>query len=36
MKPRGDHNIRVCLGTACYVKGIERVITKIKDTLKIN
>lgn len=36
MKPRGDHNIRVCLGTACYVKGIEGVLEKIKDTLKIN
>lgn len=36
MKPRGDHNIRVCLGTACYVKGIERVLSKIKDALKIN
>lgn len=36
MKPRGDHNIRVCLGTACYVKGIERVISKIKEALKID
>ncbi len=36
MKPRGDHNIRVCLGTACYVKGIEGVIKKIQDTLKID
>jgi NADH-quinone oxidoreductase subunit E/NADP-reducing hydrogenase subunit HndA len=36
MKPRGDHNIRVCLGTACYVKGIERVVSKIKDALKID
>lgn len=36
MKPRGDHNIRVCLGTACYVKGIEGVLKKIQDTLKIN
>lgn len=35
MKPRGDHNIRVCLGTACYVKGIEAVTSKIKDVLKI-
>ena len=35
MKPRGDHNIRVCLGTACYVKGIERVVSKITETLKI-
>ncbi|MDA8082556.1 MAG: NAD(P)H-dependent oxidoreductase subunit E [Nitrospiraceae bacterium] len=36
MKPRGDHNIRVCLGTACYVKGIEGVVSKIRDTLKID
>lgn len=36
MKPRGKHNIRVCLGTACYVKGIEGVVNKIKDVLKIN
>ena len=36
MKPRGDHNIRVCLGTACYVKGIEGVVNKIKETLKID
>jgi len=36
MKPRGDHNIRVCLGTACYVKGIEGVLKKIRDTLKID
>jgi len=36
MKPRGDHNIRVCLGTACYVKGIEGVLHKISDVLKIS
>lgn len=35
MKPRGDHNIRVCLGTACYVKGIETVLHKITEILKI-
>ncbi len=36
MKPRGDHNIRVCLGTACYVRGIEGVVDKIRETLKID
>ncbi len=36
MKPRGDHNIRVCLGTACYVKGIEAILTKLKDLLKVD
>ena len=35
MKPRGDHTIKVCLGTACYVKGIEPVLNRIKDTLQI-
>lgn len=35
MKPRGDHNVRVCLGTACYVKGIEAIVEKLKDALKI-
>jgi NADP-reducing hydrogenase subunit HndA len=36
MKPRGDHNVRVCLGTACYVRGIEGVLDKIREKLKID
>ena len=35
MKPRGEHVVKVCLGTACYVKGIEAVVTKLKEELKI-
>ncbi len=35
MKPRGDHNIRICLGTACYVKRVEDVLKKIKSDLKL-
>jgi NADH-quinone oxidoreductase subunit E/NADP-reducing hydrogenase subunit HndA len=35
MKPRGDHNIRICLGTACYVKRVEESLNKIKEDLKI-
>jgi NADH:ubiquinone oxidoreductase subunit E len=35
MKPRGDHIIKICLGTACYVKGIEEVLGKIKEDLKV-
>ena len=34
MKPRGDHNIRICLGTACYVKRVEEVLNKLKADLK--
>ncbi|HBH61617.1 MAG TPA: NAD(P)H-dependent oxidoreductase subunit E, partial [Nitrospiraceae bacterium] len=36
MKPRGDHNIRICLGTACYVKRVEESLNKIKEELKID
>ena len=35
-KPRGKHMIRVCLGTACYVKGADKIIAKIKELLKID
>jgi NADH:ubiquinone oxidoreductase subunit E len=33
--PRGKHVIRVCLGTACYVKRSEEIIDKIKEVLDI-
>jgi len=33
--PRGKHVIRVCLGTACYVKRSEEIIDKLKDELDI-
>lgn len=36
MKPRGDHNIRVCLGTACYVKKAEAILEKFRSELGIN
>ena len=35
MTPRGDHVIKICLGTACYVKGIEEILAKITDGLHI-
>ena len=34
--PRGKHLIRVCLGTACYVRGGNQVLGAIKDKLKID
>lgn len=34
-EPRGEHNIRVCLGTACYVRGATRVVDKISEHLGI-
>ena len=32
---RGKHLISVCLGTACYVKGIAEILDAIKAELKI-
>lgn len=36
LQPRGKHVIHVCLGTACHVRGAERILDKIKRDLKIN
>lgn len=35
-KPRGKHMIRVCLGTACYVRGADKIIARIKELFKID
>ena len=29
--PRGKHLVRVCLGTACYVRGGKQVLAALKD-----
>ena len=31
MEPKGRHTIKLCLGTACYVKGIKEVMSRIKN-----
>lgn len=35
-QPRGRHLIRVCLGTACYVRGGKQVLEAVKKHLKID
>jgi len=35
MKPKGKHKISVCMGTACYVRGAEKVVDELKKELKI-
>lgn len=34
-KPRGKHTISVCMGTACFVRGSDKIIEKMKEKLKI-
>ena len=36
LKPKGKYNIAVCLGTACFVKGSEKVLDRVKQVLKID
>ena len=35
-KPRGKHLIRVCLGTACYVRGGKNILEALKKNLKVD
>ncbi len=34
-KPRGDHTIKFCMGTACYVGGTQQLIQKAQQLLEI-
>ena len=34
--PRGGHTCTVCLGTACHVRGAEKVLDKVKRSLDID
>ena len=33
--PEGQHQIQVCMGTACYVKGAQKVLDKVVEELGI-
>ncbi len=35
MTPKGEFPISICLGTACYVRGAEKVLDEFKRELKI-
>jgi NADH-quinone oxidoreductase subunit E/NADP-reducing hydrogenase subunit HndA len=36
MIPKGKHPISICTGTACYVRGAEKVLDEFKRVLKIS
>lgn len=36
LTPRGHHLIRVCLGTACHVRGAPRILDKVEQALNIS
>ena len=34
-EPKGRHLIKVCMGTACYVKGIKEAISRIENQYNV-
>lgn len=36
MSPKGEHPISICMGTACYVRGAEKVLEEFKRILKVS
>ncbi len=35
MVPKGRHTIKMCLGTACYVKGIKETLSRIENEYRL-
>ncbi|MDD3802788.1 MAG: NAD(P)H-dependent oxidoreductase subunit E [bacterium] len=35
LQPPSRHTIKVCLGTACYVKGADRILSALKKELEV-
>jgi NADH-quinone oxidoreductase subunit E/NADP-reducing hydrogenase subunit HndA len=36
MKPKGEFPTSICMGTACYVRGAEKVVEEFKKQLGVN
>ncbi|MDI1247433.1 MAG: bidirectional hydrogenase complex protein HoxE [Lacunisphaera sp.] len=35
LKPQGEHNCVVCMGTACYVKGADKILAAVEASAHI-
>ena len=35
LNPKGEHRISICLGTACYVKGADKILAGLEERLGI-
>jgi NADH-quinone oxidoreductase subunit F len=35
LEPRGKHQVDICMGTACHVRGAERLVNQLSDELGI-
>jgi len=34
-KPKGQHRLTICMGTACFVRGAGKVLDRLKELLKV-
>jgi NADH:ubiquinone oxidoreductase subunit E len=34
-KPRGRHTVQICLGTACYIRGGDKLLEKLEAALEV-
>ena len=34
-KPTGKHTVSVCMGTACFVRGADKILEKLKEMLGV-
>ena len=35
MEPKGEYVINICLGTACFVRGADKILERVEEILKI-
>jgi bidirectional [NiFe] hydrogenase diaphorase subunit len=35
LKPKGEHTCVVCMGTACYVRGADKILAAVEEQIKI-
>ncbi|MCX7044964.1 MAG: NADH-quinone oxidoreductase subunit NuoE [Candidatus Sumerlaeota bacterium] len=35
LTPRGEHTIKVCVGTACHIRGAQRLVEALEERLQI-
>ena len=35
LKPKGKHNAVVCMGTACYIKGADKILKALENKFEI-
>jgi len=36
LRPRGQHIIKMCCGTACHVKGAKKILEKLSEALEVS